>query len=332
MEVPTPLERRSIGKTGYAVSLLGLGCAPLGGLYRASSMADAQATVHAAVVAGVNYFDVAPHYGRGLAEHRLGRSLSAFAPDDIVLSTKAGRLLQPQPEGVELDIWPEALPYGEIYDVSDEGIRRSLRDSRERLGRDRIDLLLLHDPDRYGSGETLRQLIAQAYRTLARLRDEGEVGAIGLGVNAPTPCHMALDVGSWDCLLLAGSYSVLRQDDEGVLDRCAREGVSVMVGGPYMSGALAGGTTWRYRPMSDEIAGHIASLRRICIEHEIPIEAAALQFPLLHPAVASVVVGMRTPDEVQKNRAFLDTKIPVEFWRTAVAAGYVGSAVIEGTV
>lgn len=322
------MERRRIGNTGYEVSILGLGCAPLGGLYRASSMADALATVRAATAAGVNYFDVAPHYGRGLAERRLGGALSALAPVELVLSTKAGRLLQPQPEAPALAIWPEALPYGEVYDVSAQGIRQSLRDSRERLTRGRIDLLLLHDPDRYGSGERLRQLIAEAYRTLAQLRDEGEVGAIGLGVNAPAPCHMALDAGRWDCLLLAGSYSVLRQDDEGVLDRCASAGVSVMVGGPYMSGALAGGATWRYRPIPDEIAERIAALRRICAEHGIPVEAAALQFPLLHPAVTSVVVGMRTADEVEQNRAFLDTKIPVEFWQAAAAAGYAGPAAL----
>jgi D-threo-aldose 1-dehydrogenase len=315
------MPRRRLGRTALEIGVMGLGCAPIGGLYRASSMVEALATVRAAAAGGINHFDVAPQYGRGLAEGRLGAALAALSGADTVLSTKVGRLLEPLSDAPELPNWPEALPYSEVYDVTPEGIRRSLRDSQQRLGRDRIDLLLLHDPDRYASGEGLRELIAEAQRTMTLLRDSGAVSAIGLGVNAPEPCRMALELGGWDCFLLAGTYSVIAQDDAGLLARCAREGVSVLVGGPYMSGALAGGTTWRYRPIPPEIDARIAALRQICADHEVDVEAAALQFPLRHPAVASVVVGMRNGDEVRQNLAFLQRDIPPEFWSALCQAG-----------
>ncbi|HWJ73747.1 MAG TPA: aldo/keto reductase [Kaistia sp.] len=322
----TAMERRRIGGTALSVSVLGLGAAPLGGLYQPSSTEQAIETVRAAAAAGIDLFDVAPHYGQGLAEQRLGAGLAALHDQDFILSTKVGRLLDAAPTAPLQPNWPEALPFSTRYDVSRAGIFRSVEDSRRRLGGLTPAMLFLHDPDRHASGAALAAMIAEAYRTLAELRAEGVASAIGIGVNAAEPCRLALDIGDWDCFLLAGTYSVLRQDDGGLLDLCAHRGVSVIVGGPYMSGALAGGATWRYRPIPPEIAADIARLRAVCARNEVPVEAAALQFPLRHPAVAAVLVGMRSADEVERNVAFLQCDIPQSLWRDLAAEGLIPDA------
>ncbi len=221
-------------------------------------------------------------------------------------------------------MWPEAVPFTTVYDVSRAGILRSLCDSRRRVGRDNFEILLLHDPDRYAdTPAALRRLISEAYATLSALREEGQVKAIGIGANSPEVGLAALELGQWDCFLLAGTYSVLEQNDRGLLDRCAQNSVSVLIGGPYMSGALAGGTTWRYRPIPIVIGALIARLNELCRDHRIPLPAAALQFPLLHPAVASVIVGMRSADEVGQNVAFLRQPIPDEFWEALLSEGFI---------
>jgi D-threo-aldose 1-dehydrogenase len=318
------LRRRRLGNSGLCVSALGLGAAPLGGMYQPCSDTAAAQTVRAALEAGITLFDVAPHYGQGLAERRLGHGLAQLRSGGYVVSTKVGRLLHPAPRPPASAMWPEALAFTTVYDVSRAGILRSLRDSRERVGRATFEILLLHDPDRYADGpDTLRRLIAEAYATLSALRQEGRVRAIGIGANSPAVGLAALELGRWDCFLLAGSYSVLGQEDRGLLDRCAGSAVSVLIGGPYMSGALAGGTTWRYRPIPAGIGARIARLGALCRDHGIPPQAAALQFPLLHPAVASVIVGMRSADEVGQNVAFLRHPIPDRFWDSLLAEGFI---------
>jgi D-threo-aldose 1-dehydrogenase len=292
-------------------------------MYSPSSDDDAAETVRAALDAGITLFDVAPHYGQGLAERRLGHGLAQAPSDAYVVSTKVGRLLQPAARASESAMWPEALPFATIYDVSRSGILRSVSDSQARIGRSKFEILLLHDPDRYAEDKALARLIAEAYRTLAKLREAGEVRAVGLGVNSPEVCRMALDLGDWDCFLLAGSYSVLRQSDNGVLAQCHRLGVSVLIGAPYMSGALAGGATWRYRPIPDDIVVDIARLRALCDSYDVPLQAAALQFPLLHPAVAAVVTGMRSAAEVRQNVDFLCCPIAPAFWPALAREGFV---------
>jgi D-threo-aldose 1-dehydrogenase len=322
--MPAPMQHRPLGRNGLCVSVLGLGAAPLGGMYQPSSDAAAAETVRAALDAGITLFDVAPHYGQGLAERRLGHGLAQMPSDGFAVSTKVGRLLEPAPRPPQSAMWPEALPFTTVYDVSRAGILRSLHDSRARLGRAKFEILLLHDPDRHAEdAKTQARLIDEAYRTLAELRDAGEVRAIGLGVNVPAVCQMALDLGEWDCFLLAGSYSVLRQNDNGLLDRCHRLGVSVLIAAPYMSGALAGGATWLYRPIPDDIAADIVRLRALCAAHRVPLQAAALQFPLLHPAVAAVVTGMRSAAEVQQNVDFLHHPSDPAFWQALASEGFV---------
>lgn len=166
-------------------------------------------------------------------------------------------------------------------------------------------------------------LIGEAYETLAALKQEGTVTAIGIGVNAPGPCRIALDVGDWDCFLLAGSYSVLRQEEAGLLDACGARGVSVLIGGPYMSGALAGGSTWRYRAIPEAVAADIGRLHVLCERYRVPMQALALQFPLRHPAVTSVVVGMRSAAEVALNIGFFDIHVPDELWDVLAAEGFI---------
>ncbi len=323
---------RPIGKSGLSVSVLGLGAAPLGGMYERSSDAAAAETVRAALEAGITLFDVAPHYGQGLAERRLGHGLSQTRSGGCVVSTKVGRLLNPAPQPPQSSMWPEALPFTTTYDVSRAGILRSLQDSRKRVGRSVFEILLLHDPDRYAdSPGMLQRLISEAYVTLSELRAEGLVKAIGIGANSPEVGLAALDLGQWDCFLLAGTYSVLGQDDRGLLARCAVNAVSVLIGGPYMSGALAGGSTWRYRPIPTEIGARIARLSVLCRDHGISLQAAALQFPLLHSAVASVIVGMRSADEVAQNVAFLRHPIPDDFWERLLAEGFIAERPVAGT-
>ena len=310
--------------------MMGLGAAPLGGLYKVSSQADAVETIGAALAAGINFVDIAPHYGQGLAERRVGGSLEALAAGELVLSTKVGRLLEPGGAAPSAPNWPEALPYSTVYDTTPDGIRRSLRDSIERLGGRAPSMLLLHDPDRYADAAGLPALIRQAYETLSALREAGVVTAIGVGVNAPEPCRMALDIGDWDCFLLAGSYSVLRQEDEGLLDACRKRRTSVLIGGPYMSGALAGGSTWRYRAIPAAVAADIARLEGLCGRYGVPMQAVALQFPLRHPAVASVIVGMRSAAEVAQNIGFLHASVPVELWDELAAEGFIPADLPRG--
>jgi len=314
------MPRRRLGQTALEVSVLGFGAAPLGGMYTPCSDADALDTVRAAITAGISCFDVAPHYGQGLAELRLGRSLANVDAAGCIVATKVGRLLEPADAAPESPMWPEALPFRTVYDVSRDGIHRSVQASRARVGRPRFEILLLHDPDRYAEDEAaLRRSVAEAHRTLAALRADGTTDAIGLGVNSPNVCRIALELGHWDCFLLAGAYSVLRQEDAGVLDRCCAAGVSVLIGGPFMSGALAGGTTWRYRPIPAGVATDIVRLRDIGRAHGVPVEAAALQFPLRHPAVAAVVAGMRTAGEVRRNVDALHHPVPAAFWEELAA-------------
>jgi len=320
---PGALPRRRIGRTALDVSVMAVGAAPLGGLYRASSQQDALDTLRAALAGGINFIDVAPLYGEGLAERRVGKSLAQLPTGGLVLSTKVGRLLEPtEPQPLASD-WAEGLPFAVVYDTSPDAIRRSLRDSIERLGGARPSILLLHDPDRSSEPSALPAVIKEAYQTMAELRAEGAVTAIGLGVNAPGPCRIALELGDWDCFLLANSYSVLFQGEEGLLDTCRQRGISVFIGGPYMSGALAGGSQWRQGPITESVSADIERLKTVCSRYGLPLQAAALQFPLRHPAVASVIVGMRAPAEVSQNISFLTTSIPDAFWDNLAAAGFI---------
>jgi D-threo-aldose 1-dehydrogenase len=306
-----PFDTRTLGRTNVTVPALGLGTAPLGGWPTAVTPEQARSTVDQAWSAGIRYFDTAPFYGHGNSETHLGAVLREHARDGYVLSTKVGRILEPGSPGPALfQGIPELVP---VFDYSVAGIQRSLTDSRERLGIDRLDIVLLHDPDDHHA-----QAADTGYQALAELREKGEIGAIGVGMNWSEPLARFADEADFDCFLLAGRYTLFEQDamDE-LLPRVVDKGMSVIGGGIYNSGLLidpSGTATYNYSPAPDDVLAKARAIKDVCAAHSVPLRAAALQFPLGHPAVATVVVGARTPSEVDDTMAMAAVEIPGNLW------------------
>jgi D-threo-aldose 1-dehydrogenase len=314
-----------LGRTDVEVTTLGLGTAPLGGLFEPVSDADAAAVIDAAWEGGVRFFDTAPWYGFGRAETRVGPALRGRA--GWSLSTKVGRLLEPSdaPPGPE-NGWPDPLPLAPVHDYGREGVLRSFEESLDRMGLERVDTLFLHDIGRMTHGGEHERHFGEAMggglAALQELKAAGRVGAIGIGVNETEVLLAAMDHADWDVFLLAGRYTLLEQEalDE-LLPRCERAGTSVVVGGAFNSGLLAGGSTWNYAQAPTELIERRDRLARAVREFDVALEAAALQFPLAHPAVASVLMGCRTPEEVRANLAHFAAPIPAELWPRLVADG-----------
>jgi D-threo-aldose 1-dehydrogenase len=311
----------------------GMGTAMLGNLYRTVSDEEAYATVAAALAAGIRYFDTAPYYGFGLAERRLGSALAALDPGaDALVSTKVGRLLRPTAAGGERHGFVDADPYEPFFDYTADGIHRSFAASAQRLRGRRVDLLLAHDLGRVTHGEDhvrhLRDFLDGGYRAMSALRDGGAAGAIGIGVNEVAICHALLDRVDLDIILLAGRYTLLDRSGARLLDRCAARGVRVIVGGPYNSGILArdpadadpGGAHYDYAPPADEIVGRTRALGAACAAAGVALPAAALHFPLRHPAVACVVAGVIGTDQVDDLTTRMATAMPAGLW-AAIDAG-----------
>jgi D-threo-aldose 1-dehydrogenase len=312
--MPDPTERRPLGATAVEVTRLGLGCAPLGNLYDEVADADASATVDAAWAHGLRLFDTAPLYGHGLSERRLGGALAGRRRDDMVIATKVGRLLVADPpDGAPPTIFAGVPPVHPEFDFSHDGTLRSLEASLERLGLDRVDLLHVHDPD-----DHLEEALAGAFPALRRLRDEGVVGAIGAGMNDAAPLARIAQEAGVDCVLVAGRLTLLdRSAADELLPRCAANGVSVIAAGVFNSGLLAApaaGATYDYAPAPAVLVQRARALAEICAEHGAPLKAAALQFPLRHPAVAAVVVGARTRAEIDENVALFESELPNDLW------------------
>ena len=318
--------RRSVGGTDLTVPTLGFGGAPLGGLFDAVSKAQAEATLREAFKAGMTYVDTAPFYGFGNSERRVGDLLRR---QNYVLSTKVGRLLRPGlPDNPAAMGWPDPLPFHPVFDYSHDGIRRSFEDSLQRLGLDRIDILYVHDIGTVTHGDDnaghWRDLERGGYRALDELRSEGRVRAIGLGVNESAVCLDALGIGDWDVFLLAGRYTLLEQAPlEDLLPACEAAGTSLVIGGPFNSGVLAGGDTWDYGTVPVEVRTRVAALSACCSEYGVPLPAAALQFPLAHPAVASVIPGLRSPAELADTLSWTGHAIPPAFWAALKDGGLV---------
>lgn len=319
-----PQDTAEIGRTGLRVARLGLGGAPLAGLYRSVSKDQASATIQRHLDHGLNFFDTAPLYGSGLSETRLGRVLSARNRDTFVLATKVGRLLAPDPDRESTDIWSEDLPpLKAVFDFSYDGAMRSLEESLKRLHLDRVDILHIHDPDNH-----YQEAMDGAYRALARLRDEGVIRAVGAGMNQwEMPARFARD-GDFDCFLLAGRYTLI--DHSGLpelLPLCVEKRISIIVGGPYNSGILATGAvegaTFNYGPAPPDIMERVRRIEAVCARHGTPLKAAALQFPLAHPAVAAIIPGARSPEEVDENVRMVAYPIPAGFWAELRAEGLI---------
>ncbi|WP_102960968.1 aldo/keto reductase [Mangrovicella endophytica] len=304
---------------------LGFGGAPLGNMFAPVPDEEARAAMEAAWDAGYRYFDTAPHYGSGLSEHRFGEVLRTRNRDDFVLSTKVGRLLSPADKGDD-SMFKQPLPFAARYDYSADGVLRSLEDSYQRLGLSRVDIVYIHDVAADHHGETWTEQFAIAMngaaRALTRLREEGVIKGWGLGVNLVEPCLRALEESDPDCFLLAGRYSLLDLAGlDDLLPACAERGVSVVVGGPFNSGLLAGGNTFEYAEAPDEKVQARDRLRAIAAEHGVDLRAAALQFCAAHPAVAAVIPGTKSADKARTNMDLVHQAIPAEFWKALKAGG-----------
>ena len=302
---------------------LGMGTAAIGNLYRAVSDEEAQATVTAAFDAGIRYFDTAPHYGFGLAERRLG---TALAGRDAIISTKVGRLLAPTSERGTRHGFVDADPFEPVFDYSADGIRRSHEASLKRLRRDRVEIMLAHDLGAVTHGDRHEQhrsaFLDGGYAAMRALRDAGAVDAIGIGVNEVAICLDLLPRIELDVILLAGRYSLL---DRGAADTlfglCAERGVRVIIGGPYNSGILAqddlgdcGALHYDYAPPSADILTRARRLAAICAANGVALPAAALQFPLRHAQVATVIPGIVGVPQLRDTLARLATPIPEALW------------------
>ncbi|KJZ18374.1 pyridoxal 4-dehydrogenase [Loktanella sp. S4079] len=315
------------------LTTMGFGSAPLGNLYQEMSEDTAKATLEAAIDAGIRYFDTAPFYGLGLSEERIGRAL--HDRDDIVLSTKVGRILTDCPPNEATPEMFVNVPARRVsFDYSYDGIMRSYLASMHRLGERKPDILLLHDidPGTHGqavSDKHLNDLFCHGgYTALDELRSSGEIGAIGAGVNDWRICEKLMQEAPFDCFLLAGRYTLLEQEAlDSFLPRCVSDDVGIILGGPYNSGILATGATpgarYNYAPAPPEIIERVQQIEQICATHDVPLIAAALQFVMGHPAVRSVIPGAATPDEIANNVALFDMPIPSGLWTDLKSAGLI---------
>ncbi|WP_323013887.1 aldo/keto reductase [Devosia sp.] len=320
-------ETRRVGQTDLFVTTLGLGGASLAGNYTPVPADQARATLAHALDAGITLFDTAPHYGFGRSEHLVGDVLRERRAG-AVLSTKVGRLLRPvHGQPWPRDEWIDPLPFREVYDYSYEGIMRSFEDSLQRLGLEAIDMLHVHDIGTLthgvdGNRQYWHQLANGGYKALNELREAGLVKAIGLGVNEWQVLMDAMELGQWDVFLLAGRYTLLEQTAlDPFLATCVKHGASVVVGGPFNSGILAGGNRFDYASAPEAIVKKVRAIEAVCAEFTVPLPAAALQFPLLHPAVCNVLPGPRTPQELDGILEWWDTKIPDELWARLTEKG-----------
>jgi D-threo-aldose 1-dehydrogenase len=285
---------------------LALGTAPIGGLYDAVEDETAHAVVERAWELGLRYFDTAPRYGAGLAERRLGAALRGKPRQEFAISTKVGRLLRSGES-----VWKGAPALVDYFDFSHDAALRSLEESLERLGLDHVDVVFVHDPDHH-----FDEALAGAFRALQRLRDEGVVRAIGVGANHPEVLCRFARQGDPDCFLVAGRYTALdRTAAAELLPLCEERGIAVVAGGVLNSGVLASGDTFDYETAPPEVVAQVERLRETCSRHSVPLLAAALQFPLRHPAVATVLMGCRTPEEVAEDVRLSNLEVPDGLWR-----------------
>ncbi|WP_426958250.1 aldo/keto reductase [Muricoccus radiodurans] len=311
---------------------LGLGGAPLGNLFAPISEAAADAAIEAAWESGIRFFDTAPLYGLGLSEHRIGRALRARPRGEFAISTKVGRLLDPDEDAPrEQHGYVGGLRFRARFDYSADAALRSVEHSLQRLGLPRVDAVLIHDPaeDTHGPDWRARfdEAMAGAAVTLTRLREQGVIRAWGLGVNRVEPCLMALERADPDLFLIAGRYSLLEQGAaEALMPACAARGASLIIGGPYNSGLLAGGSTFDYAPAPPDLLARRDRIAAVCDAHGVPMRAAALQFCAAPEVVACVVPGGRSAAEVGENAWLMAMPIPASLWQSLRAEGLIPEA------
>jgi D-threo-aldose 1-dehydrogenase len=324
----TTLKRRKVGKTNLEVTELGLGGAPMGGFRATISDAEATALADVAYDGGVRYFDTSPYYGYGRSELRMGAALRARPRDEYVISTKVGRVLHAMKPGekVPADFRENGLPgFAPDFDYTYDGVMRSLEHSHLRLGLARIDIALIHDVDFWTTrdrsvlDERFKTVMDSGFKALDELRKAGVIGAIGVGINESDTSLRFIQAGDFDCILLAGRYTLLEQGGlETFLPECVKRSVSVILGGPYNSGILTGGVkpgaTHDYVPAAAHLVEKARKIEAACQRHGVELGAAALQFPLFHPALCAVIPGALGAAEVKQNIGRLSARIPVELW------------------
>jgi D-threo-aldose 1-dehydrogenase len=330
-----PTDRVALGRTGLNVTQLGFGAASIGGLFTPVSDADAIATARRAWDLGVRTFDMAPLYGYGAAERRIGAALQGRPRDEYLLSTKIGRLVRRSdeiPPNADLDrqmldsredaYYVRSEPVRLIFDYTADGVRRSIEESLVRLGLDRIDIALIHDPD-----DHWQAAIGEAFPELARLRDEGTIRAIGAGTNQSAMLARFAREGDFDVFLIAGRYTLLDQEALGeLLPLCVEKEIGVLIGGAMNSGVLADprpGSRFNYQTAPAAIVERARRLAAVCDRHAVPLRAAAAQFPLAHPAVASLIAGARSINHLDEYPELLRRPISAALWAEMRAEGLI---------
>ncbi len=320
------MAQREVGKTGLMIDTLGLGGAPLGGNFVDLDVTQAAELIKAARAGGIGYFDTAPWYGFGRSERVMGDCLRG---SDYVLSDKVGRLLKPGAVENPMDFGMiDPLPFHVVYDYSYDGIMRAFDDNMQRLGLERIDILLVHDIGEMQHGDEnarhFRDLSEGGYRVMDELRSAGAVKAIGLGVNENAVCMDALGIGNWDVFLLAGRYTLLEQTPlDALFPACDAAGTTIICGGPFNSGVLVGREMWNYAKAPQDVMARVARLADEADAFGVPLAAAALQFPLGNPTVTAVIPGPRDAGEMRQIFDWFETPIPGEFWAALRAKGLV---------
>ena len=311
------MEQRQIGQTNLKVDILGLGCAPLGGNFADLSYEQGVELVNAAFDAGISYFDTAPWYGFGRSERVVGDSLRNR---DFIISSKVGRILKPGAVNVPMDYGMiNPMPFHPVYDYTYDGIMRAYEDSLQRLGLERIDVLLVHDIGKFQHGKEntkhFKNLEDSGYKALSELRESKSVEAIGLGVNETQICLDAFEIGAWDVFLLAGRYTLLEQTAlDKLFPACVKRGTSIICGGPFNSGVLVGREMWNYAKAPRDVVEKAKGLNIVAKEFKIPLAAAALQFPQANKLVSSVIPGPRSKEEFLEIIKWQKLEIPSEFW------------------
>jgi len=321
-----PFEKVELGKSQVRVTRMGLGGGTLGGLYQDPGEAGSIATVHRALSLGINFFDTAPLYGYGKSEFRLGTALARVPRDEFVLATKVGRILEPEDPAhlltrtSEFENAPHLRP---VFDFSESGVRRSFEESLRRLQLTRVNVVHIHDPDEY-----YKQVVQETYPAVRKMRDQGTIQAIGAGMNQTEMLVSFAKECDFDCFLLAGRYTLLDQRAlKELLPICIRRQISIILGGPFNSGILATGAgpaaKYDYQDAPREIQEKVAQIEAVCDRYQVPLKAAALQFPLAHPAVAAVIPGCRSQREVEENAKMLSFKTPSAFWQELRQSGVI---------
>lgn len=319
------MKTRILDRLDTPITELGFGAAGIGNLLGEVSNTDAEQAVDAAWQQGIRYFDSAPHYGAGLSERRLGLALHAHDRNSLLLSTKVGRVLQPQApnEPLQEQGFVNAAPFQRIFDYSYDGVMRSFEHSLQRLGVTHIDLLMMHDIGRVTHGDEheahFRVAMDSGYRAMDELRRAGLIKAIGLGVNEWQVCNAAMDHADFDCFMVANCFTLLNNDiTRTFTDRCHRHRVSLLAAAPFNSGILATGSAgmgaYFYATAPESVIRTVRALESVCADHGVPLPAAAQQFPLLYSCVKSVVIGMTRKDRIEQNLAWYRQPIRHEFW------------------